>query len=820
MKKNVLKILLALVMVALVFAMVACNGDGNKPNNGGNTTKDCGDGKHVDTNNDGKCDKCGKDVPKTEEKVSLDTELKKLIGHVGPYVDTLKEVKKDSKVGIDVGLGAYYSYTGTNAAAGNFKLNVKGNLSANDPQAEIGLTLNGQNAKDDGEDYFKLGYKGGKIYITEALNKINNKNGSTVEANKMAMNVAAIEDGIKNVAGVGMEYLAYLGGLDALKNLDLVGLIDSLSEQIGGFDALNSFIKPNTTATATEFTINEEGVKCILGLLSAAGINLESYSGTIDTVLDYADRVLGFSQSIFGLEEGEKLTYALIMSNYLPSLTIRANYEGEALNSIDIAIAMNKINFEFGLSVKLATFGIGKTVSIADKGYTAQDVKGAIDVNLGRRDLKGKLEFKVNTGDALAKDGNTVASARLTVTNGTKTTEAAKAIFDGKKVYLDASKAFEAFGATTPTDAKLTYKSDFSWDFYADGDKTKEPEYTATSLVDALNHGLKGIKYTEPVKKDNQDDKQEPKDPAAGIFTTEPVKKDNKDDKQEPKDPAAGIFTTIYNILVGKDNKWTGEAPATLGDVIELLDKKIGSGHANGSFLKFALVDANGKALDIGDIGANIVKIHNDNKAKLTESVNAEGTEAGATLIGKTTGDKKVIDLVDYVAAFIKLPKLETVDGKVQFVKKDNALVPDEINKDMIAKYIELAFEQYPADGQYADYINSDLVRRVCGMSYSDIIANGLYAYARYEKNEGLSGYIGLRAEKASKLEDCYIEIGGSIGLEGSSVGDYCAMPAEFEGCTDFFAIKDGTNEGAKDHYLIFDFTWKLFDAFLLPKAA
>lgn len=796
MKKNVLKILLALVMVALVFAMVACNGGGNNTNNGGNTTKDCGDGKHVDANNDGKCDKCGKDMPKTEEKVSLDTELKKLIGQVGPYVDTLKEVKKDSKVGIDVGLGAYYSYTGTNAAAGNFKLNVKGNLSANDPQAEIGVSLNGKDAKADGEDYFKLGYKNGNVYLLEALNKINNKNGSTVEASKIKMDVSGIQEGIENVAGVGMEYLAYLGGLDALKNLDLVGLIDSLGEQIGGFDALSGFIKPNTTATATEFTIDEEGVKGILGLLSVAVINLESYSGTIDTVLDYADRVLGFSQSIFGLEEGEKLTYALIMSNYLPSLTIRANYEGEALNSIDIAVAMNKINFEFGLSVKLATFGIGKTVSIADKGYTAQDVKGAIDVNLGRRDLKGKLEFKVNTGDALAKDGNTVASARLTVTNGTKTTEAAKAIFDGKKVYLDASKAFEAFGATTPTDAKLTYKSDFSWDFYADGDKTKEPEYTATSLVDALNHGLKGIKYTEPVKKDNQDD------------------------KQEPKDPAAGIFTTIYNILAGKDNKWTGTTPATLGDVIVLLDKQIGAAHKNGSFLKFDLVDANGKALDIGDIGASIVKLHNDNKDKLTGSVDAKGTEAGATLIGKTEGDKKVIDLVDYVAAFIKLPKLETVDGKVQFFKQENALVPDEINKDMIAKYIELAFEQYPADGQYADYINSDLVRRVCGMSYSDIIANGLYAYARYEKNEGLSGYIGLRAEKASKLEDCYIEIGGSIGLEGSSVGDYCAMPAEFEGCTDFFAIKDGTNEGAKDHYLIFDFTWKLFDAFLLPKAA
>lgn len=785
MKKNVLKILLALVMVALVFAMVACNGGGNNPNNGGNTTKDCGDGKHVDANNDGKCDKCGKDVPKTVEKVSLDTELKKLIGQVGPYVDTLKEVKKDSKVGIDVGLGAYYSYTGTNAAAGNFKLNVKGNLSANDPQAEIGLTLNGQNAKDDGEDYFKLGYKGGKIYITEALNKINNKNGSTVEANKMAMNVAAIEDGIKNVAGVGMEYLAYLGGLDALKNLDLVGLIDSLGEQIGGFDALGGFIKPNTTATATEFTIDEEGVKGILGLLSVAGINLESYSGTIDTVLDYADRVLGFSQSIFGLEEGEKLTYALIMSNYLPSLTIRANYEGEALNSIDIAIAMNEINFEFGLSVKLATFGIDKTVSISGTG-TEKDIAGAINVNLGRKGLEGVLEYVINTGDALAKDGNTVASARLTV-NGQ---EAVKAMFDGQKVYMDASKAFEAIGATAPADTKLTYKSDFAWRFYADGDKTKDPEYTATSLVDALNHGLKGIKYTEPVKKDN------------------------KDDKQEPKDPAAGIFTTIYNILVGKDNKWTGEAPATLGDVIELLDKKIGSGHTNGSFLKFDLVDANGKALDIGDIGANIVKIHNDNKAKLTESVNADGTEAGATLIGKTEGETKATDLVDYVASFIKLPKIEAG----AFVIENDAFVPAEIDKDMIGNYIELAFGLYPADGQFADYVNIGIIEKIVGVDYEQILNNGIYAYAKYEKGAGLKGSIGLRATKADT--EGYVEIGASIGLVNSSNADLCTMPESFDGAEDFFGIKEGTEETAKDHYVVFDLAWKYLDALLAYKKA
>ena len=65
MKKNVVKIFFGIVIATLMLAMIACDGSsGGGTTPGGTTVKDCGDGKHVDKNADGKCDVCGKDVPK------------------------------------------------------------------------------------------------------------------------------------------------------------------------------------------------------------------------------------------------------------------------------------------------------------------------------------------------------------------------------------------------------------------------------------------------------------------------------------------------------------------------------------------------------------------------------------------------------------------------------------------------------------------------------------------------------------------------------------------------------------------------------------
>ena len=160
------------------------------------------------------------------------------------------------------------------------------------------------------------------------------------------------------------------------------------------------------------------------------------------------------------------------------------------------------------------------------------------------------------------------------------------------------------------------------------------------------------------------------------------------------------------------------------------------------------------------------------------------------------------------------MPKIEAG----AFVIENDAFVPAEIDKDMIGNYIELAFGLYPADGQFADYVNIGIIEKIVGVDYEYILNNGIYAYAKYEKGAGLKGSIGLRATKDDA--EGYVEIGASIGLVNSSNADLCTMPESFDGAEDFFGIKEGTEETAKDHYVVFDLAWKYLDALLAYKKA
>ena len=126
-------------------------------------------------------------------------------------------------------------------------------------------------------------------------------------------------------------------------------------------------------------------------------------------------------------------------------------------------------------------------------------------------------------------------------------------------------------------------------------------------------------------------------------------------------------------------------------------------------------------------------------------------------------------------------------------------------------KYVELAFGFYPSDGQYASYINPELIRKIVGMGYTEIIDAGLYVYAGYNAGKGLDGYIGIRENK--EATDSYIKLGASIGF--GTAASYAEIPDDLTGYTDFTAVTDGAAETDKNYYQIFGTTWALLDAFL-----
>lgn len=755
MKKNVLRILLALVLVSLVFAMVACNGD-KKPEE---PDKTC---NHVDANSDGKCDRCGETMPgggDGKDDASLEEELGKILDTLTSYLEALKGVKKDSSIGIDLGIGGYYQ---AKENGGNFKVRAAANANATNPELALSVSVNNK-------DYFALGAQKNALYLLEGLNLINT---TEKNSNKIKMDASYLEEGILNAASVGMEYLEWF----ASNILGDVNLGD-LKEGIASFlPAVGDFIEATSDDNGATLTINEGNMQKLLAFLFAPGgvVIPEDVVATIDNVIE---TVAGYAAKAFPdyAEVLEGLTREAIVAEYAPALNIKAGYEGDAIKSIDIEIDLSAFELQLGLSIDLTTLSLEDEANISFSGYQAKDLNTSVKVDLDNKGISGVLDLVINTSSAFAALENNIASAQLKI-NGTN--QAAVAAFDGDTIYLDMTNAFTALGASAPAATSFSY-------VISDHQQMKEVKdeitgaVTEQPVVDA-----KG----EPVMHKNI--KTVILDALTGLEYVEPTPAPKNAAEEEG---SLGIWGTIYNILNGGVG---GTASTTMDDVIVLLDTKIGK------YLKFKIAE-NGKAKSIEAIVAEIVTIYEANKTALTDAVNAEGTEAGAQLFSGEGAS-----LLTFVSKFIKIPALKEVEGKTEFDWDNEAEINDAAT---LKKYVAFAFEQYPSEGQYADYINTALIGKIVGLCYGAIIDGGIYAYAGYNAGEGLNGYIGLKANK--EATDSYVEIGGSIGF--IDAGNYATIPADITGTTDFTEITADKNEGDKDYYVVFGTTWALFDAFL-----
>ena len=752
MKKNVLRILLALVMVSLVFALVACSGgDDKKPGGDKHTT-------HVDDNGDGKCDVCGETMQTGgDETASLAEEVDKILSTLSPYLNAFKNAKADSAIGIDLGIGGYFKTTGTNKSNNNFKLNVAANANAKDPELALGVSVND-------EDYLRIGYKGAALYLLEGLNLINTEDTSS---NKIKMDVSYLETGIKNATAVGMEYLEWFV-TNTLSGLDLDDLRKGLTVKgDDGSDPLiamaDGLLTATSTANGATITVSEDNMQNIISLLKSMVIPKETWAkidSMVNTVIGYAAKLFENNQEVYDIIS--KLTLDTILSEYVPSLEIRAGYDNGAIKTLDIAIVLAKLNVELGLNIDLNTLSLEEKANISFSGYNAKDLVSQVKVDLDNKGLSGVLDLVINTSNAFAADKNPIASATMKINEQAKAVEAA---FDGQTVYLDMTNAFTVLGAAAPADTKFSYVIK---------DKDGEPTSVQNIVLNALN----GLTYVAP-----------------GAAAQNAAAASGE---------SLGIWGTIYQMLGGEN----ASASTTMNDVIVLLNTKFGK------YLKFELVDKDGKALSLEEIGAGIVTQFATVKDDLMGAVNAEGTEAGAQLF--STGESA--NLLDFASAFLKIPAIKTdaVTGEKSLDFNTEAEINDAAT---LKEYVEFVFGLYPAEGQYADYINAELIRKIVGVGYAQIIDGGIYAYAGYNAGEGLSGYVGFRANK--EATENYVEVGASIGFK--LVGNYATVPADISDTTDFTAITDGkteANKGDKDYYVVFGTTWALFDAFLAYTAA
>lgn len=798
MKKNVLKILLAFVVIAMMFALVACGND--KPKTTPGTTP---------ANNEPPAEG-------TTDPTALANTLNSVINNVTPIIDTLKGIDPDKKAAIDLGLGGYFT---NSEGGGGFSVKAALNADKENPEFKFGVAVNTKDNKSTGyKDYFSLGYSAGNIYLLEGLNLVNS---TTSDPRMIKMDAEMYKKGIQNVTEQAMAYLK--NGMSGF-TLDLskvTGLINSLK------NSLARIIELKESDDVTELIIASSKINDIVNLLKEMVFkdNWGSIEGGINTALEYIGKVVP------ALEDA---TLSTVLNDFAPSINIKVEFTGtgtaKKVNNIKLAIAFgeNLKNLEVGLSVDLKKFGIGESTTIDFDGYTAQNLTSKVSVNLGGINQKAELALNVNTATGLKNEAANLATAILSY-NG-DTTNVAKASFDGAAFKLDIgdflSKSFKFNNVE-----KTQYKQDiimpklvidattnaYTWD---------EEQAAPINLKTVLKQMLEGWKYVQPA---DDDEDEEVDELPEGVS----------------KFASNGLWATIYNLLLFEKGAYVDasnnlcdvkdgqivyvldkqgnkivtkkKATATSDDVLSLLgDYIVEANKYVGPFINFEVVGNDGKALPLTTIWENIKTQFNAAKANFQgddSAAKVNGTEASVALYGANNGKS----LIKFISYFLKVPALK--DGKPDIDTSTDpwtiGATTDQITPDLVKGYIEWVFtlddNWYKKDEQgnktndlvYSEWpvevariffdldeggnpiletgFTTNIVERVLGKSYTAVVDGGLSLYAKYDKNDGLSGEVGIKSADAAGT--IYLGLGGSIGFKANADVTAVTVEADAQDC-------------------------------------
>ena len=794
MKKNVLKILLALVMVAMVFALVACGGGDSGSSGGGKKNT----GKDTDTNSETKVDAVA----------ALTSAINEVVGGVAPYFSSLQAIKADSEVGVDIGVGGYYDNSGSKASAGNFKLTLQGNAKAEDPELKVAFSLD-ESKSGAGKDYVAIGYQDGSLYITEPLSLINaekdSKGRSRGQPNSIKMDATMLKAGINNVAGFGMEKLEGVVGVLGDFNLDTT-VKDILDKNESMIKMVAGFITPDTTSNSKEIAlvITSTNVGKIIGAVSTFIDGWDDIIGTVDNVLATAYDSFGLyvNANTIGIDKedakangAKALTFQAIQDNFMPAIKIIGGFDKDntaadkALNAVKVELSLEQLNLAVGLAIDLRTLAIGKDVSISFRGYEPKNLTSSINVGLGQKDRFATLTATANTATAFKSKSTNVATAALKLGDAAnKNTATANATYDGQDIYLDLTGISEIAGNYFDTSLGTKFVQKFTYGENA-ADFGKE-EGNAFNVKEALAYMLEHVGPTATTSADAAAAEQAKADAEAlakareklGSYKTE------------------NIWATIYNIIVDIKEGYEYDVVGADGYMYTVNDE--GTGYTKGSkasayktkaeqtditkllsevewiqkYVNVELVKS-GKGMTFEQIGDSLKDKFDAVEAIFTGDDAAAGVKDGKASVALFSEDGEK-DLIRVITMFINIP---TVNDNNEFVKDDDGkfVVASDVKMTpaLAKKYITAIFKLDDEDAaeSYADWdadvktvfgigaegFTTGIIETVLGIDLNKLCNGGIILYARYDEEEGLSGAIGIEDAEGNN----YIEIGGSIGF-------------------------------------------------------
>lgn len=236
------KIMLAMVLLALVFALVACNNTGD--------------------------DDDGTDpVTPPEEEATLAEQLVDIIKAAGPLFETINGIEAGSTVSADVKATVEYKM---GESSGNYSVALAGNINSTSPE----LTANFKNGS---TEWLGLTYVGNKVYLNQPLTAVN----TSSDHDKISADVAALEPAVNDIMYIVMDALAGL-------NIDID--FDKLAEELGGLigtidssGAISEMIQITSSANGHTITLTPETINMVMSLLPA--ILPESIVPIINTII-------------------------------------------------------------------------------------------------------------------------------------------------------------------------------------------------------------------------------------------------------------------------------------------------------------------------------------------------------------------------------------------------------------------------------------------------------------------------------------------------------------------------------------------------------
>ena len=405
-KSNIItKITLALVMLCLAFALVACGGGG-----GGSSTPS----------------KPSTKPGKTQTK-TFSEHLSDIAESVDALLDEAKAIKNGTAY-LALGLGVNYQSTNADTqkvSSGSYKLDVKGNVRKQNPELDISFTAPKANDQgtvtDENFEWFRLALSNYSFYLKQPLTAVN----TAADVDSVQFNESGLKDAADELMDIALDFIQDLVGSETVKNFSLKTMLAGDSDSEGGedegseiLDALGNLLEITATKTGWE-AVAVDNLWSTIGSLTKS---IPVVGGMIPDIIDN------------------------LTANGKPTLKITIDKTGDKVSKIKIGYYF--LDGDFGEIVIDLSLSASTPVTLASfSGYDTKALHANVTATAAQKNLQAALDAYVNA-NLTAASGNYVGYATLKAADkdGSNAQTSYGIVKDGLAAF-DLAPVFEKLGS-------------------------------------------------------------------------------------------------------------------------------------------------------------------------------------------------------------------------------------------------------------------------------------------------------------------------------------------------------------------------------------